>query len=511
MASKLKDNISKETAGPWNSRTLNICQINSDKKIEKATPAFCRLFSVSNNNSLPESLSSLIHPEDRFPFMDDVDKVQSQGLVLEHLPVRLSSPDGRIIPAEAFAEPVMAGEKIEGVFISFFEAYAEETVVAWGTEGFQDYFLEMAGIFAEGIFDMTAVLDTDGNIIHANLPLKELLGYRDAEIQKKPVAALFEINEENYPKSMQKFTAVIKDGRATNVSTHWLTRDGEHIPVSMSVSLVRSNAGELVGMMVVGKDQSHNVMTQEMEKKNLELEEAYKELKDLDRMKDDLISLVGHELRGPLANILGYAEFLNEWNPSRRERKRYCNIIYEESMHLRQLVNDILHLSKLESDTLVFNYIRESLNRIVHRSLQSLQNEITKKQLQVVTDLDDQIEPLEMDPTWMQQAITNVLANAVKFSPPHKSVFIKTEAVEQGVRLSVTDEGPGIDPSDAHKVFERFGQIGDLKHHGRGAGLGMPIAKMIVENGHGGKLWFESEGEGKGANFLLTLPERREL
>ncbi len=510
MSSKLKENLSSEAAGPWNSRTLNICRTNREGKIEKASPAFCKLFSVSNENSLPDSLSSLIHPEDRFPFMDDVEKVQSQGLVLEHLPVRLSSPDGRIIPAEAFAEPVMAEEEIEGVFISFFEFSAEEAVVAWGTEGFQDFFLEMAGGFAEGIFDMTAVLDTDGNIIHANLPLKQLLGYRDAEIHKKPVAALFEINEENYEKSMRKFTAVIKDGRATNVSTHWLTGDGEYIPVSMSVSLVRSNAGELVGMMLVGKDQRHNEMTQEMEQKNLELEKAYKELKDLDRMKDDLISLVGHELRGPLANILGYAEFLNEWNPSRRERKRYCNIIYEESMHLRQLVNDILHLSKLESGTLVFNYIRGPINPIVERSLQSLQNEINKSQMQIVTELDDQIEPVETDPTWMQQAITNILANAVKFSPPQTSVFIKTEAVEQGVRLSITDEGPGIDPALAHKVFERFGQIGDLKHHGRGAGLGMPIAKMIVEKGHGGKLWFESQGEGKGTTFLLTLPERRE-
>ncbi len=511
MSSEYENNPLPGAGNPWNSRTLNLCMLDSSGSPRQASPAFYKLFSLSEQDPLPDSLSSLIHPEDRFPFMDDLSKVQTQGVTLEHIPVRLSFPDGRVVPVEACAEPIIRQERIEGSLLSFFEVSSEETVVAWGSEGFQDYFLEMAGSFAEGIFDMMAVLDMDGNIIHTNLQLREMLGYQHSEIYKKPVAALFETDEDNYPRSMQKFTSIIKGGRALNVSTHWAARSGEYIPVSMSVSLVKSNAGELVGMMIVGKDQRHNVMAEDLESKNKELARAYEELKHLDRMKDDLISLVGHELRGPLANILGYAEFLNEWGPSRKERKRYCNIIYEESMHLRQLVNDILDLSKLESGALVFNYKRESVNRIIEKALQSVKHEIDSKSLQVETELDDQLEAVDADPFRMQQAIANLLDNAVKFSPPNKSIRIRTQAVEQGVRVSIVDQGPGIDPAQAHKVFERFGQIGDIKHHSGGAGLGMPIARMIVENGHGGKLWFESEGEGKGTTFMLTIPERREL
>ncbi|MFO8058121.1 MAG: ATP-binding protein [bacterium] len=509
MSNALPNKFPRDESILWSSRTLCLCRLSASGKPVQGSPAFYKLFSLSTDEPLPESLASFIHPEDRFPFMDDLSKVWSQGLVIEHLPVRLSLPNGRIVFVEAFAEPVLKEQEPEGVLLGFFEVSGEETVVSWGSEGFQEYFLEMAGSFAEGIYDMVAVLDTEGNIIHTNLPLRELLGYQHSEIHQKPVAALFEANEERYPKSMQKFTSVIKNGRAMNVSTHWVTSAGSHIPVSMSVSLVRSNTGELTGMMVVGKDQRQNVMSGDLEGKNRELEKAYEELKHLDRMKDDLISLVGHELRGPLSNILGYAEFLKEWNPSRRERKRYCNVIYDESIHLRQLVNDILDLSKLESDSLSFNYVSQSINKVIEKALQPLQEEIENKSLKVETDLDDQIEPVEMDPAWMRQAISRVLDNAVKFSPAGKSISIKTEPVEEGVRISVADRGPGIDPSRAHKVFERFGQIEELKHHSRGAGLGMSIAKMIVEKGHGGRLWFESEGEGKGTTFMLTLPERK--
>ena len=92
-------------------------------------------------------------------------------------------------------------------------------------------------------------------------------------------------------------------------------------------------------------------------------------------------------------------------------------------------------------------------------------------------------------------------------APP--TFTISTRATEDGVMISIKDQGIGIPPEFGEKVFNKFEQVTEVKHHSEGAGLGMPIAKHIIEEGHGGKIWFESPGEGKGTTFIFTVPERR--
>jgi len=219
---------------------------------------------------------------------------------------------------------------------------------------------------------------------------------------------------------------------------------------------------------------------------------------------------VGHELRAPLANIVGYSEFLREWEITEDERIEYVKIIYQEGQRLSRLVNDVLDLTRMEAGRMSYLYVTDSVNRIVQASLDSLSPDVEDKQLMVIVDLDDQLEPMEMDPDRIQQVATNVINNAIKFSHQGKKLHVKTEPVEDGVRVSVADQGLGIDPQDADKVFNKFEQIIDVSHHSIGAGLGMPIAKQIIEEGHGGRLWFESDGKGRGTTFKFTIHERKE-
>ena len=116
---------------------------------------------------------------------------------------------------------------------------------------------------------------------------------------------------------------------------------------------------------------------------------------------------------------------------------------------------------------------------------------------------------MEFDPDRIQQVVTNILHNAIKFTDEEKSIGITAERIEEGVRVSIRDEGIGIEPRDAARIFSKFEQVTDVRHHHDGAGLGMPIAKKIIEEGHGGRIWLESEGRGKGTTFKFILPDKR--
>jgi len=212
-----------------------------------------------------------------------------------------------------------------------------------------------------------------------------------------------------------------------------------------------------------------------------------------------------------LSNILGYSEFLAEWDMPDHEKKEFVGIIYSESQRLSRLVNDILDLSRLEAGRMKYFYHRDTINRVVQASADALRSDADKKQLKVELDLDDGLEPFEFDADRIQQVVTNIVHNAIKFTDDGKTIRVETRAVEEGVMVSVYDQGPGVSPEEVERVFMKFEQLDEVRHHTIGAGLGMPIAKRIIEEGHAGRIWLESEGRGKGSVFRFVLPEAREV
>lgn len=501
MSPSPSSKMDMETLASLNCQLICICWLGPMGEITGFTPAFAHLIG-NPDSAAPIEFASLVHPEDRPAFMAEIGQVLN-GKMLNRQLVRLVIPDGRVILMEAQAEPWGSG----GAVVNLWERPSEESR-PWSADTELEAFQDEVKSFIHNLFDPVVLINTDGRIVHVNRPVLELTGYRNFELVGNPIAMLFENKREDIQGAMLRFAKMMRVGQLRDVESRWFNREGEKIPVTISGSIIRSSGGGLCGMVLVARDERKNALLQSVAKKNRELEAAYAELQRLDKMKDDVLSLVGHELRAPLSNILGYAEFLHEWELSEEEKRNFVRIIHQESQHLRRLVNDILDLTRMEAGRMIYLRVRDSINRVTLAAVEVLRADAEKKGVTLTLDLDEQLEPQEFDPDRIQQVVSNIVNNAIKFTPAGKTVVIQTAAVEGGIRVSVTDEGIGIAAEDQDRVFSRFEQIVEVSHHHEGAGLGMAIAKSIVEEGHGGRIWFESAGKGAGATFHVIIPEK---
>jgi len=246
---------------------------------------------------------------------------------------------------------------------------------------------------------------------------------------------------------------------------------------------------------------------------NRELEEVNKKLKEIDKVKSDFISIVSHELRTPLTSIKAFTELIQmkpKMTPEKRDK--LLGIINSETDRLARLITDILDLTKIEAGKLSWHITRVSLNEIVQTSVASLQSLADNKSLQVKANIPDTLPLLFGDRDRLIQVITNILSNAIKFTPQRGRITVAARMENESaprVVVAVTDTGIGIPPGDLELIFEKFRRSGDiLTNNNQGTGLGLAITRQIVEY-HGGTIWAEST-LGQGSTFTFTLPLTKE-
>jgi K+-sensing histidine kinase KdpD len=224
--------------------------------------------------------------------------------------------------------------------------------------------------------------------------------------------------------------------------------------------------------------------------------------RELTRMQDDFISTVSHELRTPLGFIKGYVTTLlredTEWDEASRDD--FLKIIDDEADRLCELIDNLLDSSRLESGTLSMTFEPARLGPVVRAMTQRIEG--ANPEIEVITDMPDDLPILEIDSTRIAQVLDNFLTNATKYAPGAR-VFIKTDVEDERVRVEVKDEGPGIPQEYLPHLFERFYRIPD-KSAARGTGLGLYICRKIID-AHGGEIGVESI-VGEGASFFFTLP-----
>lgn len=245
------------------------------------------------------------------------------------------------------------------------------------------------------------------------------------------------------------------------------------------------------------------------------LEIANKELRRLDEMKDTFLSSVSHELRTPLTSIRSFSEILLQYDDEGPEtRKEFMEIIKGESERLTRLINNFLDLSKIESGQEVYHDDLVSLEEIIMNSVNSQHPILRKESLEFNLDVSPDLPFVFADRDKIQQVIVNLLANAIKFSFKGGEIRLTAEAFEgkrsgettEWIRVSVSDQGIGIDKEDFDIIFDKFGQISTdtLKDKPKGTGLGLPICKEIISH-YEGNIGVESR-KGKGSTFFFTIP-----
>jgi signal transduction histidine kinase len=240
----------------------------------------------------------------------------------------------------------------------------------------------------------------------------------------------------------------------------------------------------------------------------LALRTASREMK-LSDMKSDFVSNVSHELRTPLASIRVFGEFLRLGRVRQEDKIReYGEYIETESRRLTQLINNILDFSKIESGAKTYALERTDIEELVTDSLRNFEVSLRHHGFRLTFERPRRpIQPVDVDPDAVSQALANLIENAVKYSNGSKEITVSLRQKDDSVIIAVKDQGVGISRDEQGKIFERFHRVGTgLVHDVKGSGLGLSIVNHIVK-AHGGKVTVESEPN-RGSTFRLHLPRK---
>jgi signal transduction histidine kinase len=252
----------------------------------------------------------------------------------------------------------------------------------------------------------------------------------------------------------------------------------------------------LLGRLVATAVQ--NIRAYEAERRRVE------ELARLSQLRADFVSLVSHELRSPMAAVIGAARTLQDrWRMlSAAQRESFLALIGDETARLAELVADVLDTSRIEAGTFSYRFEEVDLGRVVAEAVETAV--LAQQEVSVVASVPGRLPSIRGDRARLRQVLGNLIENAVKYSPEGGEVRVSAAAANGAVRIAVRDSGPGIPREQQTRIFEKFGRADVEGGSKPGTGLGLFIARSIAE-AHGGSLEVSSGGE-PGSTFVLTVP-----
>ncbi len=229
----------------------------------------------------------------------------------------------------------------------------------------------------------------------------------------------------------------------------------------------------------------------------------------LSRLKSDFVANVSHELKTPLALIRLFAETLELGRvPGEEKAKQYYRIINKESQRLTQLINNILDFSRIEAGRKQYRFVLADVTRIVSDVVEAYRFPIEQQGFTLEVEIAEDLKAAEVDPESIEQALLNLVNNAIKYSSDEKYIKIAVRQEGETVLISVRDKGIGVAKADQKRIFEKFYRAENtLVHTTKGSGLGLSLVQHIME-AHGGTVDLEST-PGQGSTFTLALPIKR--
>jgi len=286
-------------------------------------------------------------------------------------------------------------------------------------------------------------------------------------------------------------------------------KDGTCFPVEISLSPVKSGDGFRATAIIRDiseRKQAEDRLRSIQETYTGELELRNREVERANRLKSEFLASMSHELRTPLHTVIGFSELLAEEieGPLNEKQKRFINHIHKDSLHLLELINDVLDLSKIEAGRLELHPETFDVAAAIEEVLSTIRPQGLAKSIAIETDFSEPLA-LHADRLRFKQVLYNLLSNAVKFTPEGGSISVMAAQRDGFLEVSVSDSGIGIPRHEHESVFDKFYQASaTTKGVREGTGLGLAITKRLVEE-HGGRISVESE-PGKGSRFTFTIP-----
>lgn len=227
--------------------------------------------------------------------------------------------------------------------------------------------------------------------------------------------------------------------------------------------------------------------------------------KVLDNMRNDLLSMIYHDLRSPLANVVSSLDVLetlmaDDPDPT---KKSLLNIAARSTERIQRLTNNLLDMRRMEADQPISNLVGAAVAEIVTEAIEAVSVTADNKKQQVINQVSMELPEIQVDVDMIRRVIINLLENALKYTPADSTITIGAEAQGEKVYISVLDNGPGIPDEDQERIFEKFTRL-HPNEGPKGLGLGLAFCRLAIEK-HGGKIWVESPDDG-GACFKFTLP-----
>jgi len=233
--------------------------------------------------------------------------------------------------------------------------------------------------------------------------------------------------------------------------------------------------------------------------------------KAVQKRNAEFVSSVSHEMKTPLAGIKAYVELLAEGEAEdEKTREEFLNVISTQADRLQRLVENLLNIARIEAGVVNVNKQQQSLNEILEEALNVVQPSAEAKDIKLVSQLSSMYLGVLADRDMLLQAAINLLSNAIKYTGKGGTVSLRSRLVGDQVRFEVQDTGVGLSPEDCQKIFEKFYRVKKDKDMAPGTGLGLPLAKHIVEDVHGGQLTVEST-PGMGSTFSVSMHSAGQL
>ena len=345
--------------------------------------------------------------------------------------------------------------------------------------------------------DGITLTDLEGKLLLCNRQTARLHGYENPE-------AMYGINvfeliaPEDRELAGQNSQRTFEKGSITNIEYTMLRKDGTRFPAELSAALIRDNEGAPATLIGITRDITERMRAREAEK-------------ELIQSKEEFIASVSHDLRTPLFSLNGYLDLLRNGKVNDPiVQNEFLTRASKDVHRLMDMVNELLDVSRLESNRLVLNWEEVDLGAVILEVLQSFREQANGRQISLTPVPLEPSLIAEVDPSRMRRVLANLVENAIKFSNLGGDILVSGESRNGSITIQVIDHGCGIPTEDCSRIFEKFYQVSHTLTKNRyGTGLGLFISKQIVE-AHGGAIGVESQ-VGNGSTFTVTIPVKKRM
>jgi PAS domain S-box-containing protein len=348
-------------------------------------------------------------------------------------------------------------------------------------------------------------IDEQANTTFVNKHMADMLGYNLEEMMGK---SLFSFMDEQGKKIAREKLKKRSQGISEQHDFEFVRKDGQRIYVNMITTPIIDENGKYDGALAAVIDitelkKAHEKLTQMNKELEQKVEKRTKDINHLLKQKDEFINQLGHDLKNPLSPFIHLLPILK--NHMRTEKDaEIVEVLQRNAKYMLSLVKRTIELAKLNSSKTEFNFEFVDLSDLLDDILYANSSLFDESNIKVKNTISSRI-PTSVDTLHIQEVFTNLFNNAVKYTNGPGTIFIDAEKNDDYVLISVKDTGIGISKDQLPCLFDEYYKADPSRHDFDSSGLGLPICKRIIER-HGGRIWAESPGIGKGSTFYFTLP-----